>query len=302
MTIHREIAKRARVQHGLVRRDQLTAMGVPPATIGDWLGRGTLERLHPGVYRVGGATETWEQLVLAAALAGAGVASHRSAARIWGMLDQDHIEITVDRPRLPRLAGATVHRSRDLRDSFVTRRHGIPVTNPMRTLVDLGAVVTRWSVSDALEQAVTARVCSVLAVEKAMGDLAKKGRRGVGAIRRALDDRALGAERADGLLETRMARLLKEHGLPRPEFQYEVRLNGRLIGRVDFAYPRLRIVIEVDGFEVHGSPAALQADLERQNRLVAAGWIVLRFTWADVVRRPEWVVQQIRSVLLSQAA
>jgi len=296
------MARKARVQHGLVSRDQVLHLGATDRQLANWVDAGRLERVHAGVYRVGGAPATWEQSVMAAVLAVDGVASHRTAARLWSMQDGDDVEVTVVRNRRGVATGATVHRSRDLHDRYVTRRHGIPTTNPMRTLVDLGAVVTRWSVSDALEQAVTARTCSVLAVEKAMTDLAKKGRRGVGAIRHVLDDRALGTDRADGLLETRMARLLKEHGLPRPVFQYEVRLNGRLIGRVDFAYPGLRIVIEVDGFEVHGSPKALQADLERQNRLVAAGWTVLRFTWWDVVRRPEWVVQQIRNVLLSRAA
>lgn len=301
MGIHRDISRRARVQHGLIRRDQLQAIGVPERTIGEWIETSRLERVHPRVYRLPGTPHTWHQSVLAAAFASGGVVSHASAARLWGVHDTDDVEVTVPVTQRPRLVGAVVHRSGDLAPRFVTTRQGIPVTNPMRTLVDLGAVVKRPHVSDALERAVTARVCSVLAVERAMDQVARKGRSGVGVIREILDDRALGTARADGLLEARMARLLRDHGLPRPLFQHQVRHHGRFVARVDFAYPDVRLALEVDGFEVHGSPQALQADLERQNRLVAAGWTVLRFTWTDVVRRPEWVAAQVMG-MLSRAA
>ena len=303
MGVQRQITRRAQVQHGLVSRRQTTDFGATDDMIAGWMQSGWLERVNAGVYRVGGAPRTWEQSVTGAVLAVDGIASHRTAARIWGIADHDDIEVTVPRNRRGRAAGATVHRSRDvLTPNHTTRRSGIPVTTPMRTLVDLGAVTNKFVVADALELAVIAKACSVVAVERALDDVARKGRRGAGVIREVLDDRALGRDRGDGLLEARMARILREHGVRRPKFQYEIRLHGKLLARVDFAYPDDRVAIEVDGFDVHSTPTALQADLERQNRLVAAGWTVLRFTWLDIVRRPEWVVQQIRSVLLSRAA
>lgn len=166
----------------------------------------------------------------------------------------------------------------------------------MRTLVDLGAV-EKWAVGDALERALVARVCSVLAVERALDDVARRGRRGAGVLRRVLDERALGRERPDGLLEVRFARLVREHGLPEPKFQHRV---GRY--RVDFAYPEMAVAVEVDGFQVHATPTALQRDLERQNRLVAEGWTLLRFTWQDVVRRPAWVAEQVAALLRQREA
>lgn len=281
------LARKARTQHGVVHRDQLA---IPPRTVDKWVAAGRLERIHPGVYRVAGSVETWEQRTMAAALASGGVVSHRSAARLWDLCDDDVVEIAVVEGH-PRLHGVVAHRSTDLSPKYVTRRRGIPVTNPMRTLVDLGAV-DKWAVADALERAVIARVCSVVAVERVLDEVARKGRRGAGVIRRVLDDRALGQARPDGLLEARFARLVREHRLPTPVFQHRVARY-----RVDFAYPGSMIAIEVDGFEVHASPAALQADLERQNHLVAAGWTVLRFTWRDVVRRPARVAQQVDALL-----
>jgi very-short-patch-repair endonuclease len=76
-----------------------------------------------------------------------------------------------------------------------------------------------------------------------------------------------------------------------------VRREGRFLGRVDVGYPDQRIAIELDGFATHGSPAALQRDLRRQNRIVLEGWLVLRFTWADVVERPGEVAATVARAL-----
>jgi very-short-patch-repair endonuclease len=88
-----------------------------------------------------------------------------------------------------------------------------------------------------------------------------------------------------------MAALLRQAGLGGWVFQFVVvDANGNFVGRADFAWPDRKLIVEVDGFEAHSSPAALQHDLDRQNALVALGWTVLRFTWADVVRNPSKVV------------
>jgi len=292
----RTVLRRASAQHGLISYDQAVGLGLPEDSLRRWLRAGRVERVAPRVYRVAGAPETWEQHLTAAVLTTGGVASHRAAARVWQLGDYDHIEVTI-RGNGRRIKHGIIHRTQDLADGHVTKRARLPVTTPMRTLVDLGAVESERHVADALERALITRICSVVAVERALDDVARRGRAGAGVIRNVLNERALGQARPDGLLEARMARILREGAMPSPHFQFEVRVNGRLIARVDFAYPDIRLAIEVDGFEVHGTPSAFQKDLERQNRLTAAGWTVLRFTWLDVVRRPEWVVSQIAAVL-----
>ena len=117
-------------------------------------------------------------------------------------------------------------------------------------------------------------------------------------MNRILDERALGTRRPDGLLEPRMARLLRRAGLPPASFQYEIRDRlGRLLARVDFAYPDVMLAIEVDGYEIHGSPGAMAKDFVRQNGLVSTGWRVLRFTWSQVVREPDMVATAIAAAL-----
>jgi very-short-patch-repair endonuclease len=250
---------------------------------------------------VGGAPDTWHQRMLGACLAAGGlaVASHRSAARLWRLLgDEDVVELTVLRPKGPRPEGAVWHRSRDLVPTHTTARWGVPVTNPMRTLVDLGAVVQPWVLEDALDRALFSKLVRMSAVEWMLHDVARPGRRGCGVLRRVLDERALGAAPPDGLLEPRMARLLRDHGLPPAVFQH-IPTPGL---KIDFAYPELLLAIEVDGYDPHGTRTAFDADRARQNRLALLGWTVLRFTWPQVVRHPGKVAAEVGDALAAKRA
>lgn len=62
-----------------------------------------------------------------------------------------------------------------------------------------------------------------------------------------------------------------------------------------------RLIVEIDGFAFHSAGADFQRDRTRQNALVAAGWTVLRFTWADLTERPDHVVAVIRHALRAAA-
>jgi very-short-patch-repair endonuclease len=55
-------------------------------------------------------------------------------------------------------------------------------------------------------------------------------------------------------------------------------------------------MVEFDG-DVHRDRRVFVHDLRRQNGLVLAGWTVLRFSSADVLGRPAWVVDVIRTAL-----
>jgi very-short-patch-repair endonuclease len=79
--------------------------------------------------------------------------------------------------------------------------------------------------------------------------------------------------------------------------QFVVTVDGLFLARVDFAWPDRRLIVEVDGYEWHSSREAFQRDRERQNRLVQAGWTVLRFTVEDIRQRPELVVTTIQDAL-----
>jgi hypothetical protein len=114
----------------------------------------------------------------------------------------------------------------------------------------------------------------------------------------------LGFARAasESVLESRTRVLWHEAGLPPPCQQAVIRADGRFLARVDFLWEDARLIVEVDGLAKYAERGALQDEKARQNRLVAAGYTVRRFTWSDVVHRPEQVVRQVQSALRKAAS
>jgi very-short-patch-repair endonuclease len=207
------------------------------------------------------------------------------------------LELSVPRRRRPRLRGVVVHRPGDtetLRPSVV---RGIPVTDPLRALLDLAAVAAPETVAEALERALSCRLVSVKGVVAELERSTRPGRTGSLVLRRVLANRALWDRPPDSVLEPKFAALLRRRRVVRPVFQHVVRHEGRFVGRVDFAWPEHHLAVEVDGHDTHRTPTDLQRDLTRQNRLVAAGWTVLRFTWSDVVSHPDEVAATVRRQL-----
>jgi very-short-patch-repair endonuclease len=283
-----ELASR---QYGLIERKQALRLGVDDDALRRRVSAGLLQRDHPGVYRFSAAPRSWDQRLLAACLAaGPGSAiSHRAAAHEWNLAEfPDVVEIVTSRSQWPRLKAVRVHRSKDLRPEHLTTRRRIPITKPLRTLIDLGQSAP-WAVADALELGLANRLFGIKAADAALDEFSCRGRTGVGVFRRVIDDRALERGIPDGLLEPRMARLMRNHGLPVAAFQHWVTPDIR----VDFAYPDQMIVIEVDGFSTRRTPGVLDAGNARQNELVLRGWTVLRFSWKQVVRQPDVVAKTV---------
>jgi very-short-patch-repair endonuclease len=303
------MAERATQRHGLVTREELAGFGFSPSEIDRRIAAGRLLPYHPGVFVLPGVPVTYEQRLCAAVLAAGptAAASHRSACVVWdisaagiyGVQREPPIELTVVTRRHPRLDGVIVHRSLDLVSAHVSQRRGIDVTNPLRLLVDLGAVVPDFLVERALDELLIQRRVTVDGVRAMLGRLGRRGRRGSGVLRRVLERRALGDAIPDGMLESVMANLLRDYDVPRPVFQFPLRIGGRSC-RLDFAYPDLRLAIEVDGWSVHGQSAAFQADRARDSELSAMGWQCLRFTWDDVIGRPGWVASIIKATIAAR--
>lgn len=299
-TPDRTIDRLARPQLGLVTLGQTRSAGVTERQIRTRTDRDALERVQRGVYRTAGVRPTWEQRLLAACLsAGAGaVASHRAAAVLWGLAETPApVEITVPLARSPRPRSAVVHRSTDLRPVDVARRAGIPVTNPIRTVGDLGAVAPDL-VKPAVERGLNARLFTIAALWRLVDELGRPGRRGLGVLRRVLDARALGDRRCESLLEPLFADIVADTGVE-VAYQYPIVVDGRRYV-VDFAVPPARLVVEVDGLEVHGTREAIDHDLARQNALVLAGWHVLRYTSTHLRRRRPAIRDEVSQLVAAR--
>ena len=200
------------------------------------------------------------------------VLSHRSAAEHWKMLDPatGPVHVTVRRPAgRERRRGLTVHRSGTLLTSHATVEGGIPVTTPARTLSDLRRVVRPPVYRHAVRRAEYRRL--------------------------PLEDTATDRTRSE--LERIFLRLCMRHSLPAPETNVAV---GPYT--VDFAWPRERLIVEVDGWEGHGFRSAFEDDRRRDADLAVMGWQVVRwqvvrFTYARITEAPGAVAATIRYLL-----
>ncbi len=288
----------ARAQHGLVTSQQAVQI-LGPYRKSKWVSRRQLTSVQPGVFRLPGAPETWHQSLMAACLATEGVVSHRAAAELWGLIQPaGYVEVSIHPKRTPRLQPpAIAHRIKDLHPELASERAGLRITDPVRTVIDLGLVLSKRAVSDAMSRGLSTGLFTVADIERLRAALGRPGRNGTGVVRNILEARSLQSVPEESVLERRFLDLARRAGLPAPAVQHEVWEGGRFVARIDAAYPHQKVAIEVDGFGPHSTPEAFQRDRTRQNRLVALGWTVLRFTWDDVVRRPAEVAQTIAEAL-----
>jgi very-short-patch-repair endonuclease len=271
---------------------QLLRLGFTRRQIECRLASGRLHAIHRGVYAVGHRVLDSRGVQMAAVLAcgRSAVLSHRAAARLWAIRPDSRraIDVTVPGPgRRPR-DRISVHavRALDPRDRAVIE--GIPVTTLARTLLDLAEVVPEDHVARAIEEAARRRIFDLRALEELLAR--SPGRRGRRRLRGALEDHIIEpATRSE--LERRFFALCREAGLPRPM------VNTLVEGyEVDFYWPDIRLVAELDSFESHGTRRAFERDRERDATLMLAGHRVVRITWRQVTRSPAKLVARLRAL------
>lgn len=282
--------------HGVITKHRAISLGVTASAWYRAIERGQLQVLHPGVARLAGTKPSPLQRIHAAVLAAGptAVASHRSAAALWNIERPDHDPVDVIVPRCTTrldLDGVVVHRPTDRIDMSISVRELTPSTNLLRTLVDLGAVI--GSVDTAVETAITSGAVTPAVLEYLLARHAIQGRAGAGPLRRALDRWPIEGKPADSVLELRMARLLRRHGLPPATF------HPRLAGfEADFLVTDSRLVLECDGWDHHGrTREQFDWHTERDQVLAVHGYVVLHFTWRQITRHGPATARRIRELL-----
>ena len=191
-----------------------------------------------------------------------------------------------------RSASGLVAVRRPLRTDEVDRVGGLAVTSRRRTAVDLLATRS-WPEALDLYAWLTSRQLldhDWLAAQV----MQRHHRRGAPQLRRLL---AFTVDGAVSVPERRAHTLLREAGIS--GWQAGARITGPdgFVAVVDILFPRSRLVVEIDGWRTHGTRRAFEEDRRRQNRLMALGFRVLRFTWSDLMERPEVVVRTILELL-----
>lgn len=281
------------IGEGEVRtRAQLRADGLSDSTISRQARRGQAARVLRGAYA---ASPDPELAAIVRALAPGVALSHLTAARAWGLpVDDDSADHVLVRHgghhrSLP--TAVRVHQSRSWQVVEIER---VPVTEPLRTVLDVARVEPRRFSLPILDAALAAG----LVTDPALRNAAASARGlGAGRVRSAV---ALADGRAESPLESMLRLILVEAGLPPDDLQHVVRERGRFVARVDMWYEG--VIVEADGFEHHRARADYRADRRKGQAFARLGLLVLRFSWEDVVLHPDAVVRSVAAAVQRVAA
>jgi len=227
------------------------------------------------------------------------VISHRTAADLHGFPDTDpggdrheqRCDVTFTTRRR---AGRSihVHLLRLERREIIVNRSGLRLTSPSRTAIDCLAGLPFPAALDLWAWVFTRRVLDQGDLDQAIA--ARTKWHGTTQLRRI---RELVAGGAVSAAEFEFHQLLKQARLTGWVANAPITDGAEVIAVIDVAFLAHRVLIEIDGWRAHSSRTSFVSDRRRQNRLVAAGYIVLRFTWDDLIHRPQAVITEIQTTL-----
>ncbi|HEY2161936.1 MAG TPA: type IV toxin-antitoxin system AbiEi family antitoxin domain-containing protein [Solirubrobacteraceae bacterium] len=287
------IAAIAGLQRGRVSRDQLRAAGIPDRTVSRLAANGFLRRVHKSVYAVGHTAPAPLADETSALLACGqhAVLSHMTAAKLWSLiLDGDatiHVTVRGRHGACPN--GVHVHRTNQLKRGEVRIVEGLPVTSPLRTLIDLASTLGLRPLERAVEEVMIRKLASERQLRAAVADA--NGRHGIAGLKAILAaNREPGVTRSKA--EHRFRELIRAAQLPAP--RTNVRIHGY---EVDAYWPEFGVVVEVQSQKFHATRAALERDTRKAAKLTAAGLTVSYVTWLQMEREPFAVVARVAQLL-----
>lgn len=294
------VLETARGQYGLVSRQQALQAGMSEGTIDERIRRSEWESAGVGVYRLPGVPVTWHQRALAACLQCApfGALSHRSAAYVYrldgvGWGPPEPIEIVIPH-------GHELKTDLKVR---VTRRFdramykAMPITPVSRTLIDLAAELSETDLELAVDSALRKGPRALTALKQKLNELPRRGRNGLthlGELVAAYDGTL------DSALEVLVRQLLWAAGLPKPVPQFNVWHRRRWIARVDFAWPKQKLVVQAHGLKWHLNARRCRIDYRQQSEMQVAGWLPMVTTWHEVTKQPARFIDLMRDAWATQ--
>ena len=285
----------AAAQSGVITRAQLLERGIDDGVVTRMASDGRLVRQTPGVFLVRGAPLTDTARLWVATLATEGVLGFATAARSWCVDPAEptmsvHVVVPHGRrvypPRWVRL-----HRV-PIAAGHIVVRDGLPMTSRPWTLCDYLPTLTERASVTLLDRALQQRWITPADIDARLRGYPK--RRGNTRLRLLLD---LTGDGAAARSERDLHALLRRARIEGWRPNYPVRLDAGVIATVDIAFVERRLAIEVDGMAYHIGADRFQGDRTRQNNLIRAGWTVMRFTWADIAYRPDYVVASILAMV-----
>lgn len=291
-------------QSGFVTRRQVLACGVSTDAIQRRVESGRWIRVKPGLYLISGFPPSARgRLVAATATLGA-VVSHQSAAELHDLPDvaRGMAVVTVRVRTTNRFPGVIVHQSTDLSDNQVVEIETLPTTSIIRTIIDLAGRMRPSPAGRLVDRVVIDGRATLDDICNEVARLARHGKPGMKTMHAVLEARVGETLLGESELEAKVLRLLKKWGFPEPVIQPELPWRSARKGRVDLAYPTIKLIIEIDGRAWHATLDAFESDRLRDNHAQLAGWRVLRITYRMLQEQPQAVREMIRRAFETTAA
>ena len=219
--------------------------------------------------------------------------SHWSAAELWEFLPFRRAFIdVVSATRNRKRKGIICHEGANL-DPDRTKRHGIPVTSPSRTLLDIAPVATPKQLAEAIEAAERSRWLNPREMRKLIARNPK--RPGIKALKAALAAYDPIMRRTRSALERNFIRECKRLNVPKP-------ISNEIVEglEVDMFWPDAKVIVELDSWEFHKTKAAFERDRRRDAWLERRGYRVLRVTYDWLAADPGEVAETVKELRESQ--
>jgi len=286
-------------QRRLITLEQLLSCGFTPSGVQGRVRRERLFRLHSGVYSVASPPFDHRQRWLAAVLAcGAGaLLFDLPAAMLLGMTPEAPAvpQVCVPGDRGRRRDGIVVRRRR-IAPCDCSARADIPCTGVARTIFDVAASSPPEEVERMLITADSLRILNRRRLEELVDE--HPGARGVRVLRNLL---AADPARVRSQVEADVLCLCRAQGLSEPLVNHRIDVGDGTF-EVDFCWPVVRVVVEVDGYAFHGGRRRANADRDRDQRLALVGWQVHRFTADQIRRDPAETIRRLAALLAGARA
>lgn len=290
--VRKKVMRVADLQWGRISARQLREVGTSEGRITRWIRDGYLRQVLPHVYAVGHVAESVEGDLIAAILYAGPHAMLSHATALWwhGLLEHRPIKTEVSTPRkCASQPGAHVHSRRTVE---LIHHRRLPTTTVSQALLDFASAAPVDSVVRALAEADYRRVLN----NRELRAMCGPGHRGSATLKQALRQHTPELARTKSKLETAFHALCRRGRIA----GYEV--NARLCGiTVDAFWPELGVVVELDGVQGHTTPAQIRRDHRRDLLLRAAGYVVIRYSYDQVMYEADTVLADLRSVLESAA-
>jgi len=288
--LERRIAALAGRQRGVVSRRQLAAEGLGRGAIDHRLKEGRLHTLYRGVYLLGHpapmALAREQGALLACGIAA--LLSHRSAALVWRLpvTPPRWVEITIVGRHRAQRSGIQLYEVPALHPRDIRRHKGLRLTAPARTLLDLAAVIPKETLEQAVAEAIARRLVSASALRETLERSPRS--HGAKALRELLD-RPTAPAWTRSKPERLMLALVRRHRLPEPATNIQLEEWN-----VDFLWRDQGLVVEVDTYSFHSSPASWERDHQKQTDLEDCGLTIRRVTKRQLEEQPDSVAGRLK--------